>query len=177
MKRFLTAVIITLSAILPVCASSSMAAMTEKDVLVIARIIDLIQDGPKGEVKIAIVANTPASQENTDSLLSRIEKKNRVRNTTLVAKKVTPAELALSAARVVILPEGLDAAQFDDIFAIASEKKLITISNSTACIQAKRCAIAFKSDPAVDIRMSQSAAAATGVNFAPTLRMMITELP
>lgn len=175
MKRFLIAVIIV-SAVLPVCASSSLAA-TKKDVLVIARVIDLIQGGPKGEVEIAIVANTPASQKHADRFLSLIGEEKQVRNATLVAKKITPDEIAFSAAKVIIIPDDLDAAQFDAIFAIATEKKLITISTSTSCLDTQHCAIAIKSDPAVDIRMSQSAAAATGVKFSPTLRMMITEVP
>lgn len=174
MKRFLIAVI---SAVLPIHASSGIAAMTEKDVLVIARMVDLVQGGPKGEVEIAIVANSPVSQENADSFLSLIGERKQVRDSILTAKKITPDGIVSSGARVVVLPAGLDAAQLNDIFAIASEKKLITISTSTACLDAQRCAIAFKSDPAVDIRMSRSAAAATGVRFSPALRMMITEVP
>lgn len=175
MKRFLIA-ITGIFAMQFVWSSPGMAA-TEKDVLVIARIIDFIKDGPKENVEVAILANNPASESNADSFLSLIGEGKKVRNAVLVARKIHPDELTLSTARVVLIPDGLDTTQFDGIFAIATEKKLITISTSTECLQAKRCALAFKSEPAVDIRMSQSAAAATGVHFAPTLRMMITELP
>lgn len=175
MKRFLIA--ITGIFAMQLVWSSPGVAATEKDVLVIARIINFIKDGPKENVEIAILANNPISESNADSFLSLIGNGKRVRDTILVAKKVRPEELALSTARVVIIPDGLDMTQFDDVFAIATEKKLITISTSTECLQAKLCALAFKSDPAVDIRMSQSASAATDVHFTPTLRMMITELP
>lgn len=175
MKRFL--IVITGIFAMQLAWSSPSVAASEKDVLVIARIIDFIKDGPKKNVEVAILVNNPVSESNADSFLSLIGEGKRVRDTVLVAKKVRLDELASSTAKVVLIPDGLDAAQFADIFAVAKEKKLITISTSRDCLQAKFCALAFKSDPAVDIRMSQSAATATGVHFNPTLRMMITELP
>ena len=158
----------------PACASASLAAMTEKDAIVITRIVGLLQNKPQGSVKIAVVANTPASEADANRFLSLIESKQDKK---VNAVSLRPEELAASKADVVVIPNEFDAAQFDMIFAVASEKKIVTISTSGACLELQRCAIAFKSDPAVDIRLSQSAAAATDVKFSPTLRMMIKEVP
>jgi hypothetical protein len=158
----------------PACASASLAAMTEKDAIVITRIVGLLQNKPQGSVKIAVVANTPASEADASRFLSLIESKQDKK---VNAVSLRPEELAASKADVVVIPHEFDAAQFDMIFAVASEKKIVTISTSGACLELQRCAIAFKSDPAVDIRLSQSAAAATDVKFSPTLRMMIKEVP
>lgn len=148
--------------------------MTEKDVIVITRIVSLLQNKPQGDMDIAVVANTPASEESANQFLALVKDKPNVK---MHAALLKPEELAASQVDVIVIPDEFDAAQFDMVFAIASERKIVTISTSEACLKAQRCAIAFKSDPAVDIRLSQSAAAATDVKFSPTLRMMIKEVP
>src|SRR5688572_27609105 len=74
MKQLLSILIGVLIAS-PTFSSTSLAAMTEKDVIVITRIVSLLQNKPQGSVNIAVVANTPASEEDANLFLSFIEKK------------------------------------------------------------------------------------------------------
>lgn len=171
MKQLLGILAIVLVAS-PTLASPSFAAMTEKDALVIARVVGLLQNKPQGNADIAVIANTPASEEDAKRFLSFVKDKHNIS-----AALARPEELKANEADIIVIPEGFDASQFDMVFAIASERKIVTISPSWSCLEAKRCAIAFKSEPAVDILLSQSAAAATDVKFPPTLRMMIKEVP
>lgn len=173
MKQLLS-VLIGVLITLPAFASTSFAAMTEKDVIVITRIVSLLQKKPQGNVEVAVVANTPVSQENANDFLSIVAGKQ---DANMNATLLRPEELVGSRADVVVIPEGFDPEQFDMVFALAKERKVVTISTSNACLEAQRCAIAFRSDPAVDIRLSQSAATETDVKFSPTLRMMIKEVP
>ena len=161
----------------PVLARPGMAAMTEKDALVIARIIGFLHDGPKGNVNVAILADTPASRQDANQFAALTKGGKRVRDITMFAEVIGLEELNSTTAQIIIIPDGMSAAQFDHIYAIAKEKKLVTISTSSACLIAKRCAIAIKSEPAVDISMSQSVAADTNVHFNSALRMMIKETP
>lgn len=162
---------------LPTFASASLAAMTEKDALVITRIIQLLQNFPENKAEIAVVANTPASREDAQGFVTYITHKHPITKSKLKAFVVSPEDLETTTANVIIIPDSFDAAQFDVVFDVARKRKLATISTSEGCLKAQRCAISFKSDPAVDIRMSQTVAAETGVSFSPTLRMMIKEVP
>jgi len=171
----LTACIAAVLACSPV--HSSDAAVTEKDVLVVGRLVNMLQDGPKGRVEVAVIRNGPASQEDANGLLAQIGAGKQVGDMTLVATAVRPEDVAQSKAQIILIPKGVDPAHFDEIFAAAKKMHRVTISNSDACLLAQRCALAIKTDPAVDIGMSQSAAAATGVSFGTSMRMIIKETP
>lgn len=151
--------------------------MTEKDVLVINRIVGLLQNGPRGKVEMAILANNPESLGEAADFVAFSSRKQYSRDLQVSASQVNPSELAATDTDVIIIPDGFDQSQLDMVFAIAQEKKIVTISTSDACLKAQRCAISFESNPAVNIHMSQTAAAETNVSFAPTLRMMIKEVP
>jgi hypothetical protein len=153
------------------------AAVTEKDVLAAARIISFLEGGPKGEVQAAILTDGPQARANAASFVSLVGDGQHVGNITLSAKVIRPEDLATTDAKIILIPEGMDEALLNDIFDIAQKRKLVTISFSDVCLAVKRCAIAIKTEPAVDIKLSISAAQATEVSFTPTLRMMIKEEP
>jgi hypothetical protein len=153
------------------------AAFTEKDTLAIGRLIGLLQNMPKDEVNVAVVTQGAASQSDATNFLLQIGSGRRIGNLTITASIATPEQVATIPARVLLLPAGLDTAALDTVFAAARQRKLVTISNSTRCLEAKRCAIAIRTDPAVDIQMSASAAAQTGVSFGANFHMMIKEMP
>ena len=174
--KYILITVIGICMTLPAFASTSQAAMTEKDVLVITRLISLLQNRPQDKVIIAVVANTPNSRTDAD-FLSHILHKQQMHGLDFTATQLSPEELANSGADVVIIPDYFDMAQLDTVFNIALKEKMVTISTSQSCLVAQRCAIAFKSEPAVDIRMSQAVATATDIRFSSTLHMMIKEVP
>jgi len=94
----------------------------------------------------------------------------------LTATPVKYEALASTKATIIFVPEGLDAMQLDTVFSIAKVRKLAIISTSDHCLIVQKCAISITSNPAVDIKISVAAAAATGVSFGSTFRMMIKEV-
>jgi len=165
------------AALVTASAHAAVAAVTEKDVLVIARLVSLLDGAPKGRVEIAVLRDGPESIADADGFIAQIGSGKQVGDVTLVAVPVSTSELAATNAKVILIPAGVEASYFDVIFSAAQKKQILTISNSDACLVAKRCAIAIKTDPAVNINMSQSAAHATGVSFGSTMRMMVKEMP
>jgi hypothetical protein len=157
-------------------ASVAWAEITEKDVLVLGRLAGLLQGVDSGKVLVVVVGDGE-SRADAEAFTRMVGSGKAVGGITLTAKHVSLEELKTSDARVVLLPSGLSAANMTEIFAVASQKKMATISTSEACLQSRQCAIAIKTNPAVDIKMSASAAQATGVSFGSTFRMMIKEVP
>jgi hypothetical protein len=158
-------------------ASSAMAEITEKDVLVLGRIAALVQGMPKGTIKVSVVADDAGSSADADVFINLVGEGKVVGDVTLVASRVKPGNIATSGASVILIPASVDDANLDVIFDLASQHKLTTISTSDNCLNRQKCALSIKTSPAVDIRLSQSAAKATGVSFGSNLRMMIKEMP
>jgi hypothetical protein len=154
-----------------------MATVTEKDIKVMARIITLIESGPKGVVPIAIVTDGALAQKDYDSFVQILGSGKELGNITLKPIAIRPDDVGTTDAKVIFIPEGLEITKMNTIFNAAQAKKLITISTSEDCLNSRKCAIYIKSDPAVDIKMSVAAADATNVKFSSTLRMMIKEVP
>lgn len=151
--------------------------MTQKDIAVIARTVGLLEDGPKGEVTLAVIKGS-ASQSEAESFVALINNaKTAAGKTTLNAVYIAPTEIGNSGAEAILLLDGVDEASMQAVFQAAQERQLAIFTTSEACLSMQKCAIYFKTSPAVDIRMSQSAAKQTGVRFGSALRMMIKEVP
>ena len=146
------------------------AAVTDKDMKVVAKAISFVEGGPKGTVDIAVVTDGGASKADADAAVSQAA------GAGLTATIVAPSALASTSAKAIFIPAGMNGS-FDAILSAASAKKLITVSNSGDCTAAQRCAISIVSDPKVDITVSKAASAATGVAFGSAFSMMIKEVP
>lgn len=152
------------------------AEMVRKDIAVIARTISLIENGPIGKVKLAIIKDDTLQQE-AETFAALVNSGKAVGKITLDAVAISASGIAASNAKVLLIPEGTDQQSMEEAFRIAKEQKLITLTTSESCLNQQKCAIYFKSSPAVDIRLSQSAAKETGVRFGSAMRMMIKEVP
>ncbi len=161
---------------LTLLAPSAHAGVTEKDVLVIGRVLALLNHAPSGTADIAIATAGPATQGDSATMESLIGSGKQVGTLTLTASPVRYDQLAQAHTSIVFVPDGLTNAELAELFETAKARKLITISTSDACIVIQKCAIAVTSAPAVDIRLSLAAAAATNVSFGTTFRMIIKEV-
>lgn len=151
-------------------ATNASAALTDKDVKVIAKAIGFVENGPKGAVDVAVVTDGGASKADADAFVAQAA--SVTGDITLKPAIVAPGALAGSSARVAFIPAGMSGAA-----AAAVSKKMITISNDSSCTATQKCAISIVSDPKVDITVSKSAAAASGVTFGSAFTMMIKEVP
>lgn len=157
-------------------AQAAIATVTEKDVMVITRIIGLLENGPKGNVVIATVKGDGSTRLDVDTFSSLAEKSREVGGIKLQPLSVNYEELSSTNAQVVFIPDGLSTERLTKIFEIAKRRKMVTISNSSQCLNSQQCAISITTSPAVDINLSVSAAAATGVSFGSNFRMIIKEV-
>ena len=168
--------LICLLVILSLPFSLAAAEMAQKDIVVIARTISLIKNGPTGNVRLAVIKGN-APQHEAEAFVTLINNSKAVGDITLNAVYAAPSDITASKSQAILIPEGIDQQTMEAAFRIAQEQKLIILTTSEVCLNEQKCAIYFKSNPAVDIRMSQSAAKETGVSFDSAMRMMIKEVP
>jgi hypothetical protein len=164
------------SIVLLCCSNASIADVTKKDVSVITRIVGLLENGPKGVVEVAVISGDPSVKSDVDAFSSIAESSEGAAGVKLRPVPVSYTSLASTNAKLLFIPEGISQANLEKIFEIAKRLKIVTISTSTECVESQKCAISISSSPAVDVRLSVSAAAATNVSFGTTFRMIIKEV-
>lgn len=152
-------------------AQNAYSEVTEKDVAVVSHVIGLLDSIPKGEVSVAVIKGTKDSEVFGALALSSAEKGG----VKLKPSIVSVDGMALSNPKAIFIPAGVSDEVLNSVYNFAKSNKLLTISNSTYCLEKKKCAISFSSYPAVDIRMSSSVSNDTGINFGSTFRMIIKE--
>jgi hypothetical protein len=150
--------------------STAQAAVTDKDIKVVTKAIGFIEGGPTSPVEMAVVTDGGSSKADADTAADLAGKAG------MKASVIAPSAIGSTSAKVLFIPAGMNGS-FDAILSAATAKKLVTISNVGDCTAAQKCAISIASDPKVDIVVSKSAAAATGVSFGSAFSMMIKEVP
>lgn len=150
-----------------------------KDVQVVAKTLGFTNPPLSGSIKVAIVFDPalPQSQKDADDLKGILGAGLAAGAATLVPTMVPVAQLdaSLDGVGVVFITGGMSS-HYDRIFTSAKGKKLLSVSNDVACVQAGRCIMGVKSDPKVEIIVNKTAADASSVGFAPAFRMMISEI-
>jgi hypothetical protein len=154
----------------------SMAEVTEKDVVVITRIIGLLENGPRGMVEIGLIDGDPGTKTDIATFRVLAETAPSVGGIRLKPVEIKYDDLATTNVKVIFIPDGISKTHIKKIFEIAKIKKIITISTSVQCLIMQECAISVTSSPAVDVKISVAAAAATNVSFSSTFRMIIKEV-
>lgn len=165
--------------VLITCVSGgARAEITEKDILVVGRLAGMLE-GVKdaAAVQVAVVSDDAASRADATYVLELVGASRKIGNITLKAEQVLPDAIANTTAQVILLPESLDDGNISKIHEVAVKRQLAVVSMSETCLEKKYCAIAIKTQPAVDIKMSSSVAAETGVKFGSAVRMLIKEVP
>ena len=177
MRRYeISCRILGIALVLFTLAPAARAAVSEKDVLVIGRVVALLSDAPKGTVPITIVQGGDATRADTSDITAIIGSGKTIGAITFVANPMRYDQIENSPARILYIPDGMTPAELDRVFAVAVVHRLVTISTSDACLVAQRCAISVSSEPAVDIRLSVAASAATNVAFGSNFRMIVKEV-
>lgn len=150
-----------------------------KDVQVVAKTLGFASPPLSGSIKVAIVFDPalPQSQKDADDLKGILGTGLVAGAATLMPAMVPIAQLdaSLDGVGVVFITGGMSS-HYDRIFTLAKGKKLLSVSNDVACVQAGRCVMGVKSDPKVEIIVNKTAADTSSVGFAPAFRMMISEI-
>jgi hypothetical protein len=154
------------------------ADITPKDVQVMARALGFTEKPPTGEVNIGIVfaPGNPQSAKEADDLKTLMGTGLKAGNLTLKPVLVKIDDLG-SAGDVAafLLTEGVGA-DGAKLAAATKTKQKPCVTIDMAQVQSGACVMGIKSEPKVEIVVNKAAAADSGVSFAASFRMMITEL-
>jgi len=154
------------------------ADITAKDVQVMGRALGFTENPPTGEVNIGIVyaPGNPQSAKEADDLKAMLGAGLKAGNVTLKPVMIKIDELAGAGdVAAFLLTEGVGA-DGAKLGAAAKSKKKPCVTIDIAQVQSGACVMGIKSEPKVEIVVNKAAAADSGVSFAASFRMMITEL-
>lgn len=169
-KAILLAIIMTMYA--PICAQ---AAITQNDVKIATRILTFVAGGTKGNVKVVAVTDGGTSQADAQQFVALANGMTEA-GVTIQATLISPQELATSNARMIFIPQGVDQL-LEQLFATASQMQMLSVTNAENYVNNKKSVVFIRSQPKVDIIISQSAANASNVTFIPILNMMAKKVP
>jgi len=158
--------------------SPARADITPKDVQVMARALGFTEKPPTGEVNIGIVfaPGNPQSAKEADDLKTLMGTGLKAGNLTLKPVLVKIDDLGSAgdvAAFLLTDGVGADGAK---LAAATKTKQKPCVTIDMAQVQSGACVMGIKSEPKVEIVVNKAAAADSGVSFAASFRMMITEL-
>jgi hypothetical protein len=158
-------------------AAPALAAVTENDVTIAARVLGFLDKPLSGAVRVGIVyaPDNPQSTGNAMTLRKIMESGLRVGGLSLTPVLVPIDDVGAAKVDLLFLAEGVgtrgskagDAARTRHI-------PCVTLDIDQA--RSGNCAIGVTSAPRVEILVNRAAAARTGVIFAGAFKMLITEI-
>ena len=167
-----------IAAALAAVPAPARADVTAKDVQVMARALGFTEKPPTGEVNIGIVfapGNAQSAKEATD-LQAMLGSGLKAGNLTLKPVMVKIDEIgAAGDVGAFLLTEGVGA-DASKLAAATKAKQKPCITTDIPQVQSGACVMGIKSEPKVEIIVNKAAAADSGIGFAASFRMMITEL-
>lgn len=168
---------ILLAAALTGAALPALAQSSAKDVQVALRSLRFLAPKPAPPVQVAILhAPGNAESERDAGILMEAMSAGTVSGTKVAARLVDVGRLEdLDGAAVAFVTAGLNAQQ-GAIFAAARSLGILSISTQNACAEAGHCVMSVQAEPKVRIVVNAAAAKASGLDFEPTFRMMISEI-
>jgi hypothetical protein len=158
-------------------AQSAQADVTPKDIQVMARALAFTEKPPTGDVAMGIVyaPGNPQSAKEAEDLQKLLGAGLQAGAMVLKPVLVKIDEVAGANVGAFLLTEGVGADASKLAAATkAQQKPCVTID--IAQVQSGACVMGVKSEPKVEIIVNKAAAADSGVSFAASFRMMITEL-
>lgn len=149
--------------------------MTGKDLLVLGRAISFLLPPPASGETIAVVYadSDAASRQDAEAIMALIGDGLRAGNAVLRPKLVPVGALATTQCAIVIAASGANGPQLSSA---ARAAHVLCVTTDLPAVQAGLCTLAIRSVPRVELVLSHTALAATGIEFAAAFRMMIHEI-
>ncbi len=153
------------------------AAVSAKDIQVVARVLGFTTTPLTGNVKMGIVydAANAGSAADEQALLGILGSGLTVGALTLIPVPITIDKLGSTPAGFLFLTAGLGA-EAAKVGSQANAAKLLCITNDLAATQAGSCAVTVQTANGVQITVNKAAAQSSGVAFASAFMLMITEI-
>ncbi|HWK47384.1 MAG TPA: hypothetical protein VNT30_21850 [Stellaceae bacterium] len=158
-------------------AGSARADVTLKDLQVMGRALGFTEKPPTGEVVIGIVytPGNPQSAKEAEDVQKLIGDGLKAGAIVLKPLLVKIDEVSTATVGAYLLTEGVGA-QASALAAAAKTKQKPCVTVDIEQVRSGACVMGIKSDPKVEITVNKAAAADSGISFAASFRMMITEL-
>ena len=171
-KIFLFSALYALSLIIALPAAYA-SSPTAKDLGVIVRALNFVENGPSGDVEMDIVyaPDNAASVEEAKGVERLIADGVESGKIKLTSRLVPIQSVSSINSRVVYLTTGTENA-----FNAVSAKRSLSVSINKECINAGLCVLAVETQGGdVEVYINNKAAQASGVNFKWAFRLMVTE--
>jgi hypothetical protein len=147
---------VILAAALAASGAAQAGPLDAKTIQIVAKTFDFLSHKPAPGAKVVVVAGA-ADPTAVQAALSKLS---------VSAGK--PADAAGAFAIFVNSPEEAKAAR-------AANASVFTIGGDLACVTSGSCLMAVETQPKVTIYVSRAAAQASGIEFDPNFKMLITE--
>ncbi len=156
--------------------AAAYAAVSDKDVKIIVRILSYVDGLGKGKLDVLVVSG--ANDKSKADAGEFLQKANGAdfSGVKLNVIQGSVADIQASNAKVVFIPDGMNA-EFDQIAEIAKSKQLLTVSNAHDCLDVQKCVVSVSTGARIDILVSQAAALNSNVSFVPAFSMVVKKVP
>lgn len=147
-----------------------------REIQVAGRTLTFLESGPAGKVVFAIVydASKPASVAEKDAIMAALGSGMAAGSATVVGKPVEAG--AVSSAGDVGAFYMTRGVNYAAVGAFAKGRKALSISSDMACVKSGACVMGVAAAPKVEIVVNSASAAAAGVKFKASFKMMIKEI-
>ncbi len=164
--------IILLISIICFVSPSFARADTNKDIETITKAIGFIDNGPTGTVQMDILYNpsNPESIAHANEILTLIQQTKNDGKVTLTGAKIQNATAATSP--LIFITRGTKN-MHKAALKQAAKNHGLTVSTDESCL-GSGCVLVIKTQPHIDIFISQTASEITGTKFSMAFKMMAT---
>ncbi|TAL04369.1 MAG: hypothetical protein EPO08_01565 [Rhodospirillaceae bacterium] len=152
------------------------AAATQSDLVIAARALGFMENGPKGDVTVGIVYDPTSNQsvQDADGVQKILSEGLKVGNLTLKPVMVKTDEIAAAKVGLFFLTEGVGGDGMK-VAVVEKTKHIPCVTVDLPQVRNGACVMGVQSQPKVEILVNRAAAADSGMTFAAVFRMMITE--
>ena len=153
------------------------AAVTSKDLQIVARTLGFLETPLTGDLNVGIVhdPDNTSSRQQAESIADMLGSGLRVGNLQLRPVLVPIAEIANAQVDFFLMTEFIGEASAS-LPALLNARKLPCITTDMQQVRNGICVIGVQSAPKVEIVVNRSAASLNATSFSTVFRMMITEL-
>ncbi len=174
---FLGAVVVLSAQLARAQTAVSSPYVTRKDIQVAVRAFSFVYGVPEGAIQIEVVydPNIAASVTEARELQGIIGAKDMFAKRQITVKMVTVAQMGTADSRFAYITHGL-VKEYPALAAEAQNHKILTFSTDFKCVDSQSCVMGVESEPNVNIEISRTAAAASGIEFSQALELMVREV-
>jgi hypothetical protein len=149
--------------------------LTQKDVQILAKALGFLAPAPAGDAVVAIAFDPadPATRKDAETVAGYFGDGLKAGSAILKPKVVELSQLRAGGFVAVIVAAGVKG---DQIASASKSLRVACITADASAVESGQCLMSVKSTPKVEILISRSAAAGSGVGFGSAFLLMAHEI-